>query len=93
MHRLFAAMLALTCVVGSAPSFARAGFAHGPGFAHEPGRGGFGRNPTILFGAPAPQMPAFENRIPAPLSPPTQAPIINGPLSQPAFRGMTGIGQ
>ena len=54
MHRLFAAMLALTCVVGSAPSFARAGFAHGPGFAHEPGRGGFGRNPTILFGARAP---------------------------------------
>jgi hypothetical protein len=93
MQRLFAAVIALACVVASTPSFARAGFAHGPGFAHRSGRGGFVRNPTILFGAPAPQMPAFENRIPAPLSPPAEAPIINGPLSQPAFRGMTGIGQ
>ena len=56
------------------------------------GRGGFVRNPTTLLGSPAPQMPAFENRIPAPLSSPTQAPLVNGPMSQPAFRGMTGIG-
>jgi hypothetical protein len=82
MQRLFAAVLAVTCVVGSTPSFARAGFAHGSG------RGGFVRNPTTLLGAPAPQMPAFENRIPAPLSAPAQAPIVNGPLSQPALRGM-----
>ena len=58
------------------------------------GRGGFVRNPTTtLLGSPAPQMPAFENRIPAPLSSPVQAPVVNGPMSQPAFRGMTGIGQ
>ena len=58
------------------------------------GRGGFVRNPTTtLLGSPAPQMPAFENRIPAPLSSPAQAPLVNGPMSQPAFRGMTGIGQ
>jgi hypothetical protein len=25
--------------------------------------------------------------------PPSQAPVINGPMSQPAFQGMTGIGQ
>ena len=37
--------------------------------------------------------PSFENRIPAPLSSPAQAPLVNGPMSQPAFRGMTGIGQ
>jgi hypothetical protein len=35
----------------------------------------------------------LQNRIPAPLAAPAEAPIINGPLSQPAFRGLTGIGQ
>ena len=25
--------------------------------------------------------------------PESQAPVINGPMSQPAFRGMTGIGE
>jgi hypothetical protein len=79
MQRLFAVVLAVTCVVASTPSFARAGFAHGSG------RGGF---PSTVLGAPAPQMPAFENRIPAPLPSPAQPPTINGPLSQPALRGM-----
>ena len=80
MRSLFAAMLALACIVGSTPSFARAGGAHGFG------GGGLRRNPTTLLGAPAPQMPTFENRIPAPLAAPAQAPIINGPVSQPALR-------
>ncbi len=88
MQRLFAAMLAVTCIVGSTPSLARPGFAHGPGSAHASGRGGFALNPTTLLGPAAPQMPAFESRIPAPLSPPAGAPIINGPLSQPALRGL-----
>ena len=79
MQRLFATVLAVTCVVGSTPSFARGG-------AHGSGVGGPGRNPTNLLGAPAPQMPAFENRIPSPLPPPAQAPSINGPVSQPALR-------
>ena len=57
------------------------------------GRSGFVRNPAALLGPSAPQMPAFENRSPAPLSSPAQAPLVNGPMSQPAFRGMTGIGQ
>ena len=74
------------------------GGGHGGGFgggAHMGGggRSGFVRNPTTLLGSPAPQTPAFENRIPAPLSSPAQAPLVNGPMSQPAFRGMTGIGQ
>ena len=81
----------------TADAFARGG-GGGGGFgagAHMGGggRGGFVRNPTTLLGSPAPQMPAFENRSPAPLSSPAQAPIVNGPMSQPAFRGMTGIGQ
>jgi hypothetical protein len=82
MQRLCAAMLAAICVLGSTPSFARAGFARGSG------HGNFVRNPATVFGTPAPQMPSFENRIPAPLSPPAQPPTINGPLSQPALRGM-----
>lgn len=77
MRRLLAVALALTCVVGSTPSFARGG-----GHAHS--GGGFRHDPTIL--GPAPQIPTFESRIPAPLPPPAQAPIINGPVSQPALR-------
>ena len=83
MKRLFAAVLAVACVVGSTPGFARGGVAHGAGFGNGLGRGGFG----------APRMHVLQNRIPAPLAAPAEAPIINGPLSQPAFRGLTGIGQ
>src|SRR5260370_35546330 len=83
MKLVFAAVLAVACVVGSTPGFARGGSAHGAGLAHGSGRGGFfARNPGVLSGTTAPQqMPAFENRIPAPLSAPAQAPIINGPCS------------
>jgi hypothetical protein len=80
----------------TADAFARGGGGgggFGAGHMGGGGRGGFVRNPTTLLGSPAPQMPAFENRIPAPLSSPAQAPLVNGPMSQPAFRGMTGIGQ
>jgi hypothetical protein len=55
--------------------------------------GGFVGEPTVRFGTAAVQTPAFESRIPAPLPASTQAPVINGPMSQPAFRGLTGIGQ
>src|SRR5882757_6346866 len=80
----------------AADAFARGGGGggggHGGGFGGG-GHGGFVRNPTTLLGSPAPQMPAFENRVPAPLSSPAQAPNINGPMSQPTFRGLSGIGQ
>jgi hypothetical protein len=89
-HDRFAITAALTGGL-TADAFARGGGGgggggHGGGFgggAHMGGggRGGFVRNPTTLLGSPAPQMPAFENR------------ILNGPMSQPTFRGMTGIGQ
>jgi hypothetical protein len=39
MKTLFAAVWALACIVGSTDGFARAGFAHGTGFAHRSGRG------------------------------------------------------
>jgi hypothetical protein len=87
MQRLFAVVLAVACVASSTSVFARGGMGHVGGF-----HGGRGVNPAFLQN-PAPQMPTFENRSPAPLASPSQAPVINGPMSQPAFRGMTGIGQ
>jgi hypothetical protein len=86
MKPVFAAVLALACVVGSTDSFARGvGLGGAHGFAHG---GGMGRGSVRDFGNPAPQVPAFENRIPAPLAAPQQAPVINGPMSQPSLRGM-----
>jgi hypothetical protein len=84
MKRLFAVILAVACLVESTSVFARGG---GHGF----GRGSYARATTRLA-PPTPQAP-LESRIPAPLAAPAQAPVINGPLSQPAFRGLTGIGQ
>ena len=84
MKRVLAAMLAVACIVGSTPVFARGG---GHGFA----RGGYARATTRL--APPTPQAAIGNRIPARLASPSAAPTINGPLSQPAFRGLTGIGQ
>jgi len=60
-----------------------------PSYARGAGRPS---DPTTLLAPPTPQAP-LENRIPAPLSATAQAPTINGPISQPAFRGLTGIGQ
>jgi hypothetical protein len=82
MKPFLALLLAATCVVGSTPSFARGG-GHGGGL-----HGGFTRNPTTLLGSPAPQMPAFENRIPAPLAAPTQPPVINGPPARSPYGGV-----
>ena len=101
MSRKIMAVLAITAALTgglTTDALARGGGGgHGGGFggAHMGGggRSGFVRNPTTLLGSPAPQMPAFENRVPAPLSSPAQAPNINGPMSQPTFRGLSGIGQ
>ena len=84
MKRLFVVVVAVACVASSTSAFARGGMGH---FG-----GGRAVNPAFLQN-PAPQMPAFESRIPAPLASPSQAPVINGPMSQTAFQGMTGIGQ
>lgn len=83
MKALFAAVLALACVAGSTNGFARGGPA---GFAH--GGSGLAHRSAPFFAEPAPQMPTFESRIPAPLAAPEQAPVINGPMSQPSLRGM-----
>ena len=86
MKRVFAAVLvAAACVVGSTPGFARGGFGHVGGFAN---RGGLVRDPTTLLWSSAPQMPAFENRIPAPLAAPSQPPVINGPSARSPYGGV-----
>ncbi len=85
MQRTLAiALVAIGLVATATSAFAR----NGGGAGHS-GQGGHG--PIILSG-PEPT-PPFVSRIPAPLPPPAQAPTINGPISQPAFRGLTGIGQ
>jgi hypothetical protein len=93
LHKTVIVLAITAALIGglTADALARGGFGGG---AHMGGggRSGFVRNPTTLLGSPAPQMPAFENRSPAPLPSPAQAPIVIGPMSQPAFRGMTGIG-
>ena len=82
MKRLFAAVFAMACVVGiSTPGFAR-----GPASGITPGTGpGFARGSAGLS-----RMPALQNRIPAPLPPPPQAPVINGPLSPTGLPPMGG---
>ena len=84
MKRLIAAMLAVACIVASTPVFARGG---GHGFA----LGGYARATTRL--APPTPQASVASRIPAPLASPSPAPTINGPLSQPAFSGLTGVGE
>ena len=83
MKRILAAVLATACIVASTPGFARGAVGHGGGF-----RGGFVRNPTTLLGSPAPRMPVFQNRIPAPLAAPTQPPVINGPAARSPYGGV-----
>src|SRR6478609_4063251 len=77
MKRLFAVVLAAACVAGSTSGFARGGMGHFAGG----GRGGHGVNPAFLQNS-APQMPAFENRTPAPLASPSQARDQRGKLLQ-----------
>jgi hypothetical protein len=85
MQRFLAALLAVACVTGlSCSAFARDGGHHGSGR-------GVARDSTIVV-APAPERPIL-NPIPTPLPPPAQAPVVNGPVSQPSFRGLGGIGQ
>jgi hypothetical protein len=85
MKRIFAAALAAACVVGvSSDGFARGAHRSG-GVVH---RAGVVRDPTVLLGSPAPQVPVFQNRIPAPLAPPSQPPVINGPPLRSPYGGV-----
>src|SRR5215468_2701079 len=82
MKRVFAVLLAATCVVASTPSFARGGGGHGG-----MGRGGF-RSQGLLLG-PSPQVsPTFQSRIPSPLPAPSQPPVINGPSARSPYGGV-----
>jgi hypothetical protein len=82
MRRFFVAVLAVAWVVESTPVLARHAGHAGRGNAHA----------TTRLAPANPQAPRA-NPIPAPLASPSPAPTINGPISQPAFRGLNGIGQ
>ena len=70
---LAASVLGLACVVAATPGFAQ----ENPGFTQRQ----IMRDPGLLGGATPPQIPTYQSRIPAPLPPPPQPPVINGPLS------------
>jgi hypothetical protein len=82
MRRLFVAVLAVACVVGSTPVFARHAGDGGRGYAHA----------TTRLAAANPQAPRA-NPYPGPARVTVACTTINGPISQPAFRGLNGIGQ
>jgi hypothetical protein len=81
MKRVIAAvLLATACVAGSTSGYAqRGGFARGAPRAPDP---------TTLLGSPAPQTPTFQNRSPAPLASPSQAPVVNGPPARSPYGGV-----
>jgi hypothetical protein len=72
MKHILGVILRLACVLVATPVFAQ----QNPGFT----QGELARDPSLL-GAPPP-IPNYESRIPAPLPPPPQPPVINGPLSE-----------
>jgi hypothetical protein len=82
MKPVLAAALALACVVASSPALARKGQAATSGRA-----GAAVSDPTTRLAPPLPQAPV-ENRIPAPLPPPAQAPVINGPPLRSPYGGV-----
>jgi hypothetical protein len=82
MRGLFVAALAVACVVGSTPIVAR-----------NAGHGSRAHAQATTRLAPATPQAPRANPIPAPQGSPSPAPTINGPISQPALRGLNGIGQ
>jgi hypothetical protein len=84
MKSFIAAAVALACVVGSTSAFARGGHrAAATGFA----AGHVSPDPTTRLAPATPQAPT-QNRIPAPLPPPAQAPVINGPPLRSPYGGV-----
>jgi hypothetical protein len=95
MQRLFATVFTVTCIIGSTPGFARSGapgIARGTGIAHVGAGVGHRVGAGIGRGAGLRQVPGLQNRIPAALPPPPQAPIINGPLTPNGLPSMGGAG-
>jgi hypothetical protein len=82
MRGLFVAALAVACVAGSTPIVARNAGHGSRAHAHA----------TTRLAPATPQAPRA-NPIPAPQGSPSSAPTISGPISQPALRGLNGIGQ
>jgi hypothetical protein len=83
MKHLVIVLLSIASIVASTPGFAQGAFGR-------PGAGGgmsgeaiLRRDPGLTAGPLVPPIPEYQSRIPAPLPPPAQPPVINGPLSQP----------
>ncbi len=77
----FCSGLGLSCVAATTPSFARGG-------------GGQTGSRAIRSAGYAPiSLSAYDGKPNSAARNPVQPPVINGPLSQPNFRGLTGIGE
>jgi hypothetical protein len=83
MKSFIVAALALACVVASTSAFARDGHRT----ATTGAAGHVSRDPATRLAPAAPQAPV-QNPIPAPLSPPAQAPTINGPSPRSPYGGV-----
>jgi hypothetical protein len=79
MRKILVAMLGIAWVLGSTPGFAQGA----EGF----GRGAVTRDPG-LFAPVAPTVPTYQSRIPAPLPPPAEPPVINGPAPETPSNGL-----
>jgi hypothetical protein len=87
MKRIFVAMVAVVLAAGLTPASAagmNGGGTHAGG-THTGGVSGI----RGLRAAPTLQEPNLQSRIPAPLPPPAQPPVINGPLNP---NGMPSMG-
>jgi len=87
MKRIFAAMVAVVLAAGLTPASA-AGM-HGGGMHAGGTHAGGVRGIRGLRAAPTLRAPNMQSRIPAPLPPPAQPPVINGPLNP---NGMPSMG-
>jgi len=96
LKRLMMILAAATLAGGVTVTGAQAqrGGGHGGGLGGGSGNvmNGFARGTGsgIGRGARFRQIPALQNRIPAPLPPPPQPPVINGPLSPSGLPSMGG---
>jgi len=85
MRRLLAAVLALTCVVGSTPCFAQAGVANGPSRVLRALAPRVPSSENRSLGAPVSQLPSFQNRnlgAQTPQAPARENRIQGAPLPQ-----------
>lgn len=80
MKRIFVAALAVGLIAGLVPASAAGRGANGIGVQGSGTRGTGTPGIRGLQADPPPRVPNMQSRIPAPLPPPAQPPVVNGPV-------------